>query len=160
MWLPYVHKYVRVKKFNTAPCNATETPPIRDATDGAKLFIQWLYAIHMKPVNKTKLSVKLDNEEIQVYAEDCHWNCFLRPLKQNVPPRQGFEANKSVIRQLIQATNRNNKVCKETNKIQLVEYEWKKESNKVKKDRTKDLHPSIKNMIENASAMERNKPGE
>jgi hypothetical protein len=29
-----------------------------------------------------------------------------------------------------------------------------------KKDRTKDLHPSIMNMIENASAMERDKPGE
>jgi hypothetical protein len=56
--------------------------------------------------------------------------------------------------------NRNNKVCKETNKIQLAEYEWKKESNKVEKDRTKDLHPSIKNMIENASATKQDKLGE
>jgi hypothetical protein len=30
----------------------------------------------------------------------------------------------------------------------------------VKKDRTKDLHPSIKNMIKNASVTEHDKPGE
>jgi hypothetical protein len=45
-------------------------------------------------------------------------------------------------------------------KFDLQKYKWEKESNKLKQDRTKDLHPSIKNMIKNASAMERNKPGE
>jgi hypothetical protein len=81
--------------------------------------------------------------------------CILPPLKQNAPPHQGIEANKSIMQQLIQATNRKNKVCEETNRIQFAEYEWKKESDEVKKDRTKDLHPSIRNLIENASATKR-----
>jgi hypothetical protein len=49
---------------------------------------------------------------------------------------------------------------KETNKIHQAEYEWKKDVDKVKKDRTKELHPSIKMMIEDASAIKRNTAGE
>jgi hypothetical protein len=58
------------------------------------------------------------------------------------------------------ATNRNNEVCKETNKICQAEYEWKKDLDKIMKDKTKDLHPSFKMMIENLSAIECNKAGE
>jgi hypothetical protein len=42
----------------------------------------------------------------------------------------------------------------------MAKYEWKKESYEVKKDKTKDLQPSIRNMIENASTTERDKQGE
>ncbi len=45
-------------------------------------------------------------------------------------------------------------MCKETNKICQAEYKWKKDLDKIKKDRIKDLHPSIKMMIENASAIQ------
>ncbi len=51
-------------------------------------------------------------------------------------------------------------MCKETNKIRQAEYKWKKDLNKIKKDSTKDLYPSIKMMIKNASAVEHNKAGE
>jgi hypothetical protein len=51
-------------------------------------------------------------------------------------------------------------VCEETNKIRQAEYEWKKDVDEIKKDRTKDLHTSIKMMIKNASAIERDKAGE
>jgi hypothetical protein len=51
-------------------------------------------------------------------------------------------------------------VCKETNKTRQAEYEWKKDLNKIKKDRTKYMHPSIKMMIEKVSAIEHNKVGE
>jgi hypothetical protein len=40
------------------------------------------------------------------------------------------------------------------------EYGWKKETDEVKKDRTKDLDPSVKQMIENASATEKDEAGE
>jgi hypothetical protein len=43
-------------------------------------------------------------------------------------------------------------VCEETNKIRQAEYDWKRDADEIKKDRTKDLHPSIKLMIKNASA--------
>jgi hypothetical protein len=51
-------------------------------------------------------------------------------------------------------------VCKETNKIRQAEYEWKKDVDEIKKDRTKDLHPSIKMMIKNASAIKHDKAGD
>jgi hypothetical protein len=46
-----------------------------------------------------------------------------------------------------------------TNIIQQNEYDWKKDIETVKKDRTKDLYPSIKWTIENAFATERDKLG-
>jgi hypothetical protein len=67
--------------------------------------------------------------------------------------------NNDVMRQLIEATNRNNKVCKKTNEIRLREYEWKKENEEIKKDRTKEIHASILQMLTNASASKSNQPG-
>jgi hypothetical protein len=37
---------------------------------------------------------------------------------------------------------------------------WKKDQDETKKDRTKDLHPSIMSMIKNASETKRDKAGE
>jgi hypothetical protein len=51
-------------------------------------------------------------------------------------------------------------VCKKTNKIRQAEYKWKKYLDKIKQDRTKDLQPSIKLMIKNASAIKCDKAGE
>jgi hypothetical protein len=45
-------------------------------------------------------------------------------------------------------------------KIRQAEYKWKKDLGKIKRDRTKDLHPSIKMMIENASAIKHCEAGE
>ncbi len=55
--------------------------------------------------------------------------------------------------------NRNNEVCNETNKICQAKYKWKKDLDKIKKDRMKDLYPSIKIVIKNASAIKRDKAG-
>ena len=51
-------------------------------------------------------------------------------------------------------------MCEETNRIRQAEYNWKKDVDKTKKDRTKDLHPSIKLMIENTSAAVHDNAGE
>jgi hypothetical protein len=102
----------------TSPRNATEPPPpsVMPKTAPNSSYNGCMPST-CNLLTKIKFSFEPDNEEIQVYAEDCHQNCILPPLKQNIPPHQGFEANKSIIQQLIQATNRNNKVCKETNKM-------------------------------------------
>jgi hypothetical protein len=62
------------------------------------------------------------------------------------------------MRQLIEATNHNNEVCKKTNKIMLKEYEWKKENEEIKKDRTKEIHASILQMMMNVSSYESDQP--
>jgi hypothetical protein len=114
--------------------------------------MRWLYAAHKGLIEETRLSIKPDNVELLAYAEERHSKCILPSLEQIACRPHGIEQNDSVLRQLIQATNRNNEVCEETNKIRQAEYDWKRDADEIKKDRTKDLHPSIKLMIENASA--------
>ncbi len=144
--------------FNEA--HKDSNPKFNDATKGEKLFARWLYAAHKDLIEETRLSIEPDNVKLLAYAKDRHSKCILPSLNQisQFPP--GINANDSVLRQLVQVTNRNNEVCEETNKIRQAEYKWKKDVDEIKKDRTKDLHPSIKMMIENASAIKRNKAGD
>jgi hypothetical protein len=70
--------------------------------------------------------------------------------------------NKSILQHLVEATNSNNFVYQETCRICQKEYEykWKKDLNKAKKDRTKELHLLIKQMLKHASASESKKAGD
>jgi hypothetical protein len=105
-----------------------------------------------------RLNVNPDNKELHIYTNECHQKCILPSLKQGtIFSTSGQGANDSMIRQLVAATNRNNKVCKETTKLQQAEYDWKHNQDDVKKDRTKDLH---RTMTKIASAIEHDKPGE
>ena len=61
--------------------------------------------------------------------------------------------------QLIEATTRNDEVCEKTNEIRIKEYKWKKETKETKKDRTKEIHASILQMLTNASSTKSNPPG-
>ena len=143
--------------FNEA--HKESNPKFDNATKGAKLFMRWLYAVHKDLVEETRLSIEPDNVELLAYAEDRHSKCILPSLEQISRFPHGINANDSVIQQLIQETNRNNEVCEEMNKIRQAENDWKRDADETKKDRTKDLQPSIKLMIENASATERDKRG-
>ena len=101
------------------------------------------------------------NDELSRYVDKRHRLCILPPLNSNIHYTTNTTGtSNSVIQQLIQATNRNNKICEETNRVCVKEYEWKKETDEVKKDRTKDLDPSVKQMIKNASATKKDKAGE
>jgi hypothetical protein len=131
-----------------------------NATIGAKKLAKWLYAIHLGLISKTRLSIEPDNEDLTKHAKECHRACILPPVNQRSLLVLSTEDNESVIRQLIASTNRNNEACKEKNRICKQEYERLKDNDDLKKDRTKDLHPSIKIMIENASTSTRNKSGE
>jgi len=144
--------------FNEA--HKDSNPKFDSATKGAKFFMRWLYAVHKNLVEETRLSIEPDNVELLAYAEDRHSKCILPSLEQISRLPHIIDANDSVIHQLIKATNRNKEVCEETNRIRRAEYDWKKDVDETKKDRTKDLHPSIKLMIENASTTVRDNPGE
>jgi len=141
---------IAAKNFNEA--HKDSDTKFDDATEGAMLFMRWLYAAHKGLIEETRLSIEPDNVELLAYAEERYSKCILPSLEQIARRPHGIEQNESVLRQLIQATNRNNEVCEETNKIRQAEYDWKRDADEIKKDRTKDLHPSIKLMIENASA--------
>jgi hypothetical protein len=143
---------IKIAATNFNEAHKDSDPKFDDATEGAMLFMRWLYAAHKGLIEETRLSIKPDNVELLAYAEERHSKCILPSLEQIACRPHGIEQNDSVLRQLIQATNRNNEVCEETNKIRQAEYDWKRDADEIKKDRTKDLHPSIKLMIENASA--------
>jgi hypothetical protein len=124
-----------------------------DATSEEKSIMRWLYATHKKLINKTRLLVEPENEELLKHANKRHCHCILPPLKNVVGAARGsIGADDSILSQLMNATNRSNEAMEATNIIRQNKYGWKKDIEFVKKDRTKDLHPSIKWMIENASA--------
>jgi hypothetical protein len=82
-----------------------------------------------------------------------HCLCILPLLNPSTYSAQGnVVTNSNMLRQLLEAKNCNNKVCGETNKICLREYEWKKDLDGVNKDRTKDIYPSILQMLMNPSS--------
>jgi hypothetical protein len=145
-------KAIKIAAINFNEAHKDSDPKFDDATEGAKLFMRWLYAAHKDLIKETRLSIEPDNVELLAYAEDRHFKCILPSLEQIACRPHGIEQNNSMLRQLIQATNRNIEVCKETNKIRQAEYDWKRDADKIKKDRAKDLHPSIKLMIKNTSA--------
>jgi hypothetical protein len=143
---------IKIAAINFNEAHKDSDPKFDNATEGAKLFMRWLYAAHKDLIEETRLSIEPDNVELLAYAEDRHFKCILPSLEQIACRPHGIEQNNSMLRQLIQATNRNIEVCKETNKIRQAEYDWKRDADKIKKDRAKDLHPSIKLMIKNTSA--------
>jgi hypothetical protein len=129
--------------------------PANDSTAGAKSIMRWLYAAHKKLIDETRLLVEPENEELLKHSDECHRHCILPPLENVVGATHGsIGADNSVLCQLISATNRSNEAMETTNIIRQNEYDWKKDIEFVKKDRTKDLHPSIKWMIENTSTTE------
>jgi hypothetical protein len=92
------------------------------------------------------------------YSKERHQSCILPPI--NATSNHGSTGtNNDVMLQLIEATNRNNKVCEKTNEIRIKEYEWKKETEETKKDRTKEIHASILQMLTNASSTKSDQPG-
>jgi hypothetical protein len=80
-------KYFNERLNGAAYYNTTEnsTLPTHDATDGAKPFAKWLYAVHMNLIDETRISAQPYNMEIQMYAEERHRKCILPPLLSNTP---------------------------------------------------------------------------
>ena len=95
-------------------------------------------------ISNTRLAMEPDNDKLAKYSDERHHLCILSPHNLTIHHTLNIQGTSdSVLLQLIQATNRNNAICKETNRVRLKEYKWKKEMDEVKKDRTKDLDPSV-----------------
>jgi hypothetical protein len=123
----------------------TWTPTIfKTSTRAPKSLIKWLFAVHMGLISKTQLAMEPDNGKLAKYSDERHRLCIHFPHNSTIHHTTNIQGTSdSVLLQLIQATNRNNEICEETNRVRLKEYEWKKETDEVKKDRMKDLDPSI-----------------
>ena len=145
------------KDFNDTHKNATDFD-YEDMQASAEDFANWLFAVHMNFIQETRLTVEPDNIEITKHSDERHRNCILPPIDA-LGHHGNTGSNNDVMLQLIEATNRNNEACEETNKIRLKEYEWRKETEETKKDRTKDLHASIQQMLTNASSSDSEQPG-
>jgi len=99
----------------------------------------------MNLVEVMRLSIEPNNVELLAYAKDRHYKCILLSLEQISHLPHGINANDSVICQLIQATNRNNKVCEEMNIICQAEYDWKKD---VDNQERQDERPAPLNQVD------------
>ena len=118
--------------FNDAHKDA-ENIEYEDTKEGAEDFVKWLYAVHLGLIKEIQLSVEADNEDLICYFEERHCLCILPPLGQGQGLAPDPETNDGILQQLIEATNQNDKVCKEMNRIWLSEYEWKKDQEEEKK---------------------------
>jgi hypothetical protein len=121
---------------------------------GAEDFVKWLYTVHLGLSEETRLSIEPDNKELARHSKEHHRLCILPPLDRSNFLPLNIRTNESVLRQLAEATNRRNEVCKETNRYCQKEYEWKKTAMRSRKTKQKEIHPSIRQMLESASATE------
>jgi hypothetical protein len=119
-----------------------------NATIGAKKLAKWLYAVHLGLISEARLFIEPDNKDLTKHAKERHRACILPTVNQRSVLVPSTEDKESIIRQLIASTNCNNEACEETNRICKQEYERLNDNDNLKKDRTKDLHPSIKIIIE------------
>jgi hypothetical protein len=145
-------------EFSETHMDAKDFEDIRPSVES---LIKWLFAVHMGLISETRLAMEPDNDKLAKYLDERHRLCILSPHNSTIHHATNIQGTSdSVLLQLIHATNRNNEICKETDRVRLKEYEWKKKTDEVKKDRTKDLDPSVQRMIENASATEKDKSGD
>ena len=124
-------KAIKIAAININEAHKDSDLKFDDATEGAKLFMRWLYAAHKDLIEETRLSIESNNVELIAYVEDQHSKCILPSLEQIACLPHGIEQNDSILGQLIQATNRNNEVCEEMNKICQAEYNWKRDADKI-----------------------------
>jgi hypothetical protein len=119
------------------------------AKDHATAFSIWAFAIHLDQLSKVRHSLTPNNAEMQSFYDKCHPTCIHSPLLHTPANMTDPGENLAVFKHLSKGLKQKQE------KITLKEREKEK-----KKDRIKDMHPSILNMIRMASAMKADHIGE
>jgi hypothetical protein len=55
---------IKIAAINFNEAHKDSDPKFNDATEGAKLFMRWLYAAHKGLIEETRLSIEPDNVEL------------------------------------------------------------------------------------------------
>ena len=129
------------------------------AIDHAKAFANWAFALHLEKLNEARYTIDPDNDELRTFTEARHQNCILAPLgsASNVPTTGN---NNEVLKNLSEGLKRMGEAADQANLLTKEHLRLREETEDLKKDRIKDMHSSISNMILMASATEPDQVGE
>ena len=129
------------------------------AIDHANAFANWAFALHLGKLNEVRYTVDPDDDELQTFAESRHQNCILAPLgrSSNSPTLRN---NNDVLINLSEGLKRMGEAADQANLLTKEQLRLREETEDLKKDRIKDMHSSISNMILMASATEPDQVGE
>ncbi len=123
-------------------------------------FIYWALAIHLGKLVKAIVTINPDNNELQNFSAARHAECILPPLRATgtlggagTVGQHAFLETK-VFKSLGKGLKQIGEAVYKANVLKQEEIKLKGEEDKKKKNRIKDMHPSISNMILMASAVE------
>ncbi len=129
------------------------------AIDHPSAFANWAFALHLGKLNEVRYTIDPDDNELRTFAEPRHQNCILAPpgRTSNAPT---LGNNNDVLKNLSKGLKRMGKAADQANLLTKEQLRLREETEDLKKDRIKDMHSSISNMILMASATEPDRAGE
>ncbi len=128
------------------------------ASKHADAFTNWAFTIKLGLLGKVRYLIDPDNKELQDFAVKHHKNCILPPVGRETSNGMSNATSSGgtmeVFRTLSEGLKCMGKAADQTNVLKKEEMRLKGEADALKKDRIKDMHASIANMILMASATE------
>ena len=129
------------------------------AIDHANTFANWAFSLHLGKLNEVRYTIDPNDDKLWTFAKSCHQNCILAPLgRTSNAPTPGN--NNDVLKNLSEGLKRMGEAVDQANLLTKEQLRLREETEDLKKDRIKDMHLSISNMILMASATEPDQAGE
>jgi hypothetical protein len=133
------------------------------ASEHVEAFTNWAFAIKLGQLGEVRYSIDPDNEELQEFEARRHKTCILPPIGGGTSNGTCIATHPGdtteVFRTLSKGLKRMGKAADETVILKKEEMRLKGEADNLKKDRIKDMHASISNMILMASATKSDRIG-
>jgi hypothetical protein len=130
------------------------------AADRVKAFTNWALAIHLGRLREARVSLDPDNCKLQAWAITRNESCILSATGASggvrgpaAPSREGHFDNET-FKILGKGLKRMGEAADEANVLKRKEIKQRDDESEQKKDRIKDMHPSILNMILMASSVD------
>ncbi len=124
--------------------------------------MNWALAIHLGKLKEARFTMDPDKDELQVFSDFRHAKCILPPLGTiGDPGATGTSGHleHEVFKSLGEGLKSMGEAADEANLLKRKEIKLQGDEDIKKKDRIKDMHPSISNMILIASAVDHNIQG-
>jgi hypothetical protein len=133
------------------------------ASKHVEAFTNWAFAIKLGQLGKVRYLIDPDNKELREFAARRHETCFLPPIGGGTSNGISIATHPGntteVFTTLSKRLKRMGKAASKTVILKKEEMRLKGEADNLKKDRIKDMHASISNMILMVSATELDRIG-
>jgi hypothetical protein len=146
-------------KFNTRHRDVAEFADV-SAADHVKAFTNWALAIHLRRLREARVSLDPDNCKLQAWAITRNKSCISSAtgasggVRGSAAPGREGHFNNETFKILGKGLKRMGEAVDEANVLKRKEIKQRDDESKQKKDRIKDMHPFISNMILMASSVD------